>query len=104
MAWPFTTPVAPTFDTGVSAVPTGAPALVPGAGATTVYYVLGMVFTNTTAQAKTVTITDGAGAEVLAAYVVPAKEAKPFDYPFRPLTGIKWSASAAGVNGHIWGY
>jgi hypothetical protein len=28
----------------------------------------------------------------------------PKEYPFRPLTGLKWLASGAGVVGHLWWY
>jgi hypothetical protein len=99
MAWPFTTVNAPNLDTGPGqAVPTSATAIT-GAAA----WLLGAHFTNPSGSALTATVTDTAG-EILLQLEIPPGGEQPFEWPFRPTTGVKWSASGAGLLGQIWGY
>lgn len=99
MAWPFSNVAAPNFDTGPgSAVPTSA-----GAVTTGVTWLIGCVLTNTANVQRTVTITDTAGL-VVSEIVVPGLGEVPYEWPFRPVTGVKWSADGADVVGHLWGY
>jgi hypothetical protein len=98
--WPFASVAAPTFDTGPgAAVPTSA-----GSLTASVVWLLGAAFTNTNAAQRTVTLTDAAGA-VVDEFVIPGGASPdPKEYPFRPLTGLKWLADGAGVIGQVWGY
>jgi len=99
MAWPFSNVDAPNLDTGPgAAVPTSATSITTGDA-----WLLGAHFTNTGGVSHTVTVTDTAGA-VLCELKIPAGGEMPYDWPFRPTTGVKWSASAAGIIGHVWGY
>lgn len=99
MAWPFTSPVAPTLDTGFSPVPTS-----PASITTAVSYLVGGNFTNTTLDNLTITITDTAGAEIAKSIDVPPGVPVQLEWAFMPTTGLKWSASGAGVIGKLWGY
>lgn len=99
MSWPFTTVGAPNFDTGPGqAVPTSPTALT---AAQT--WLLGAHFTNPTVVAITVTVTDTAG-DVVGEVDLPATSEQPYEWPFRPVTGLKWGATATGVVGQLWGY
>jgi hypothetical protein len=100
MAWPFSNVAAPNFDTGPgSAVPTSA-------GVLTVdpVWLLCATFTNTNAAERVVTIADGSGAIVEEIIVPGGGSPEPKEFPFRPVTGVQWIASGAGVVGHLWGY
>jgi hypothetical protein len=100
MAWPFSNVVAPNFDSGPgSAVPTPTPAAV----TTGPMWLLGAVFTNTANAQRTVTLTDTAGL-IVSEIVVPGLGELPCEWPFRPVTGLKWSADGAGIVGQVWGY
>jgi hypothetical protein len=100
MAWPFASVSAPNGDTGPgTALPTSA-----GALSANPLWLIGAVFTNTNAAQRTVTLTDSSGA-IVDEFVVPGGASPdPKEYPFRPLTGLKWLASGAGVVGHLWWY
>jgi hypothetical protein len=100
MAWPFASVGAPNLDTGPGvAVPTGVGTITASA-----VWLLGAHFTNRTgANAVTVTVTDTAGL-VLCELKIPKGGEMPYEWPFRPTTGVKWFASATGALGHIWGY
>lgn len=99
MAWPFSNVAAPTLDTGPGvAVPTS-PGVVTAAQA----WLLGAHFKNGAVVSRTITVTDTAGG-VLCVIKVPAGAEQPYDWPFRPALGVKWSADGASVTGHIWGY
>lgn len=99
MAWPFTNVVAPTLDTGPGqAVPNSATVVTAAAA-----WLLGAHFTNPTAGALTITVTDTAGGILLQLEIPPGGE-QPFEWPFRPATGVKWSGNNVGLLGQIWGY
>ena len=99
MAWPFSTPVAPNLDTGPgAAVPTSATSIT-----TATAWLLGAHFTNTDAAERTVTMTNTAGA-ILAQLTLPPGAEMPYEWPFRPTVGVRWSASGTGVLGQAWGY
>lgn len=99
MAWPFSSVVAPNLDTGPGvAVPTS-----PGVVTASAAWLLGAHFKNGAAVSRTITVTDTAG-DVLCLLKIPAGAEQPYEWPFRPTTGVKWSADGATVTGHIWGY
>jgi len=99
MSWPFTSVIAPNFDTGPGVAVPAAPAVVTAAAA----WLLGAHFTNPSVAALIVTITDTAGG-ILAQLEIPPGGEQPYEWPFRPAAGVKWSASGVGVLGQIWGY
>lgn len=99
MAWPFSNVVQPNFDTGAG---TAVPA-VAGSLTTSVTWILGAHLTNTGSVQRTITITNTAGT-VLLAITLAAGSDQPYEWAFRPTTGIKWSADGVGVIGHVWGY
>lgn len=99
MAWPFTSVGAPNLDTGTGvAVPTSPTAITASAA-----WLLGGHFKNGAAVERTITVTDTAGA-TLCLLTLPAGAEQPYEWPFRPATGVKWSADGASVTGHVWGY
>lgn len=100
MAWPFgTNPVAPNLDTGPGiAVPTS-----PTPIDTVPCWLLGAHFTNQGSASITVTMTDDAGG-LLCKLKIPMGGEQPYEWPFRPAVGVKWSADLAGLKGHVWGY
>lgn len=99
MAWPFTSAPAPTFDTGIVAIPTSVTAVT-----TDIVWLMGLDLVNTTGTAITVTVTDSASQELLASVTIPGNAAVPIERPFKPVTGLRWVASGAGLKGHMWGY
>lgn len=99
MPWPFTSPLAPTLDTGFTPVPTS-----PASLSSTQQYLVGGNFTNTTSDNITVTLTDTSGAEIAKSIDVPPGSPVQLEWAFMPTDGLKWSASSAGVIGKIWGY
>jgi len=104
MGWPFTSAVAPSFDSDVQAVPTTA-ALVTGCPAiTTALWLMGAVFHNTTADLLTVTLQKGDGTVLMVIDVPASGVPVEREWAFLPLTGLKWVASGAGVTGKVWGY
>lgn len=99
MAWPFSNVVAPNLDTTPGfAVPTS-----PTAITVLTAWLIGAHFTNNDASARTVTVTDTAGSLLCKLELPPGAE-QPYEWAFRPVLGVKWSASGANVKGHIWGY
>lgn len=99
MAWPFSSVVAPNLDTGPGQAVPGSPTVVTAS----VAWLIGAHFTNTDAASQIVTVTDTAG-EVLCQLDIPPGGEQPYEWPFRPTTGVKWSASGSNVKGQIWGY
>lgn len=99
MGWPFSTAPAPTFDTGLMAVPTGLTVVTAGSP-----WLMGMTFANPTAAAINVTVTNTAGLALLPAMEIPAGLTISIEFAFQPAVGLKWLASGAGLNGQIWGY
>jgi hypothetical protein len=103
MAWPFTTPGPPNLDTTTGfAVPSGAPVDLPTpvAGAA---WLIGADFKNDSGGTILVTVIDGAG-NLIYKRSLPAGAQEPYEWPFKPVTGVKWGASGVGVLGHLWGY
>lgn len=101
MSWPFGSVVAPNLDTGPGAdVPTSA-----GVVTASPAWLLGAHFTNPTGTGTpiTVTLTNTAG-DVALSVEVPEGGELPFEWGFRPLAGVKWVASDAGLLGQVWGY
>lgn len=100
MPWPFTNVVAPTFDTGLVAVP----AVLTVVDATNPIWLLGALFSNPTAAGIDVTVTNSAGDPIVPAMEIPAGMVIPIPVPFPPCAGLKWLASGAGLKGQLWGY
>lgn len=99
MAWPFSNVGEPNLNQGPgAAVPTSSTAIT-GSQA----WLLGCVFKNNSAGTLTVTITDTAG-NIVEELTIPAEATLPYEWPFRPVNGVKWFASGAGMLGHVWGY
>ena|SRR5712691_1312584 len=99
MAWPFTSVNQPNLDTGPGvAVPTTSTAVTAAQA-----WLLGAHFTNPSAGVVTVTVTDTAG-DILCQLEIPSLAEQPYEWPFRPTLGVKWSASVAGLIGQVWGY
>jgi hypothetical protein len=100
VAWPFSSAGAPNLNTGPgSAVPT-----IAGSITASQAWLMGAHFTNTDASnTRTVTITDAAGA-IVAELALPPGAEQPYEWPFRPVTGLKWLADGTNVIGQIWGY
>lgn len=92
---------APTLNTGFMAVPTPSLTVI---SAVTTLYLYGFFFANTTSDPISVTVTDTAGLEILPARVVPPNDFISEGWALKPSIGLKWSATASGINGHIWGY
>jgi hypothetical protein len=105
LSWPFSSVVAPNLNSGIIELPASNTLVtgVPGTG--TALWLMGLTFTNTTDLMMTVSVTDGSDVALVSALEVPARDVVTRDFPFRPLTGLKWSASAAsGLRGQAWGY
>lgn len=99
MPWPATSIAQPNFDTGPGqAVPTSPTVVVAGN-----CWMLGAHFTNRGSTQQIVTVTDTAGG-VLCEVTIGAGQEQPYEWPFRPANGVKWSADGAGCVGQIWGY
>ena len=99
MAWPFSTVVAPSYDTGLVAVPTSltvATALSP--------WLLGMSFSNPTAGLITIRVTNTAGDDIVPTSELPAVTVLPLPFAFLPAVVLKVIASASGRKGQMWGY
>jgi hypothetical protein len=105
LAWPFSA-AAPSLDSGeVATVPTVATAVPNVTSTGTQTWLMGADFFNTTNEPITVTLTDGSNV-VFRTITIQAGSGpdKPIEWAFRPTVGVKWFASAAGLNGKIWGY
>lgn len=100
MAWPFSTAGAPNFDTGpgITIPVTPAAVLLVGNG-----WLLGAHLTNTAATEVTITITDTADT-IVSEVVIPGGSEQLYDWPFRPVNGVKISATMTGALAHVWGY
>jgi len=99
MGWPFTSVNPPNLDTGPGvAIPT-----VPTAITAAPAWLTGAHITNDGGSFVTITITNTAGG-VLGKILVPPGGEVPYEWPFRPTIGVKWSADVAGALGHLWGY
>lgn len=92
---------APDLDTGPgNTVPTSATSI----SASTTTYLLGAHFTNKDSVSRTIFLTTTAGVEILTR-VIPAGGEMPYEWPFRPLNGVKWRVSGGVLfTGHVWGY
>lgn len=67
-------------------------------------WLIGAHFTNTNAlDPAIITVTDTAG-NILCQLELPPGAEQPYEWPFRPATGVKWISTFANVKGHIWGY
>lgn len=61
----------------------------------------GAHFVNTAIAPNTITVTDTAG-KILVQNELPAGAVDPYIWNDRPANGVKWSATIAGMKGHIW--
>lgn len=103
MAWPFTSPASgPTSFAGPGAtVPTSATEIAGGAAV----WLLGLHFVNTGTVARTVIVTNSAGALVWKETIEAGSGSTPYAPTFEPCTGLKWSVDGGtDVVGHVWGY
>lgn len=99
MAWPFSSVGPPNLDIGPGvAIP-----LVPTVITASQAWLTGADMINDGASFVIVTVTNSAGA-VLAKVSIPPGGTQPYEWPFKPALGVKWSADVAGVIGHVWGY
>lgn len=99
MAWPFTTPANPPTSTAVGAtVPTSIGTVITGD-----VWMLGAHFTNQSASERLVTVKDDSNA-ILCQVLIPPSSEQPYEWPFRPTTGIHWVTDGANVLGQIWWY
>jgi hypothetical protein len=99
MAWPFSHVAAPNFDSGIVSVPTVATTV-----DSTALWLLGAHFNNPTTEDIKVSLTDNSNAKLIDEQFMAADGILSLNFPFMPCSGLKWSASAAGVNGKLWGY
>lgn len=100
MAWPFTSVGAPNLDTGPGvAVPTSVTVVTASTA-----WLLGGHFRNNDSVDRIITVIDTAGKDLVGPLTIPAGAEQPYEWPFRPSIGVKWSADGANVTGHLWGY
>lgn len=93
-------PAAATFDTGEGLeLPLVSTAIAVGG-----VRLLGAHFINTNADERIVTLTNTAGALVSQLRIPAGAEAPYPGNTDRPVDGLKWDATGAGVKGHVWGY
>jgi hypothetical protein len=105
MAWPFSGVVAPNLDSGLVELPSSSTLVTNVPATSTPIWLMGVSFTNTTGLPMTVSVTDGSDVVILDEVQIPAQDVLTREFPFRPLTGLKWFASAAtGLRGQVWGY
>src|ERR1051325_3973428 len=101
VVWPFTSITAPNFKASIQAVPTGSL----GSITASLIRVLGMWITNNAATELWVTVTDDPGAVVLNQYPIPANDMKELEaLRCMEVTGLKWQAEAAGLQGQVEGW
>lgn len=91
--------VYPTVIVDCDAVPASLTVVTPN-----VVRLMSIYFNNTTSGPITVTVTNTAGKEYISAFEVPAFMPISFEYGMLRMTGIKWQASALGLNGQVEGY
>lgn len=100
MSWPFSNVNQPNLDTTPGqALPLGSTAVFTGS-----LWLLGAHFSNTGAVERIVTVTDTAGKVICQVTIAGGGEPSPYEWPFRPVIGVKWFANGAGCVGQIWGY
>jgi len=99
MAWPFDVD-APTFNTGLMAVPTGLTVI-----STDTVYLMGAFFSNPSGTSITILLTNTAGDALAPTMEVPAGMAirVPIEL-FQPTVGLKWQAGGSGLKGQVYGY
>jgi hypothetical protein len=99
---PYTNCGATKFNVALVAVPTS-----PTAATATTTCLMSISFNNTTAGPLTITVTDGQGTPValVSSFSLPAYSTVGWSWPngVQMTTGVKWSASAAGVTGGMFG-
>lgn len=101
MAWPFTNVGAPNLDTGPGTpIPTTLGVVAAGD-----CWLVGAHFTSgpDAGDPIIVTVYDTAG-KILLQLSIPIGGEQPYEWPFRPVVGVKWVAGAVGLLGHVWGY
>lgn len=92
-------PFLPTFTTGTgAAVPVGLTVLT-----ALMVGIRGVHFHNGGASDSVVSVTDTSGAMVVGPIDLPIGADFDVTYDLRPALGLKWLATVAGVNGHVWG-
>jgi hypothetical protein len=102
----FITAVAPNFDSLLTAVPT-VDTLVPNATNVLPVWLGGIRFANTGGVQRTVRVTDGAGNIIVPDMPISGNAILKPDVgggDLEPIVGLRWSASGAGIEGHIWGF
>lgn len=102
----FITAVTPNFDSALVTVPQVDTA-VPNATNILPIWLGGIRFANTSALQRTVRVTDGAGNIIVPDIQVPGNSILKPDVgggDLEPVIGLRWSASGAGITGHIWGF
>jgi hypothetical protein len=104
MAWPFST-VQPSRDSGFVAVPVAAAAPA-GWDLVTASWVMGANFANGSDSEVFIFLADGAGNLIFPGIRLAARDAKPYEWPFMPTTGLQWWTNAPPnvVTGKVWGY
>lgn len=94
----------PTIDSGILVnIPTTLTA-VPTITTGQAFNLEGINFANTTSGQLTVTVSDGSGSLILCTETIPGYTTFQRIYNRMPITGLKWFASATGINGKAWGY
>lgn len=100
MAWPFAHVGAPNYDSGFVDVPDTLTVL-----SVATLWLMGANIVNDSDDEVTIRITDTAGQPIVPTIPVPARSVvPPYEWPFLPVTGLKWEASAAGLVAKVWGY
>lgn len=67
-------------------------------------WLLGGTFLNRSAADREIILTNTAGDEIFFVTIPANSPAQPFEWPFKPVEGLQWRASGAGVSGQLWGY
>lgn len=105
MAWPFSSAVAPNKDSGFVAVTNAPNSNPPNFDNVTAGWLMGVNFANGNNFDVFVYLADGAGNLIFPGLRIPANDAKPFEWPFMPTTGLQWWTTAPSlVTGKVWGY
>ena len=102
MAWPFSTPVVYTYDSGFAAV---AGSTTPASLTANTVYIMGAHFANSNSSVVAITLTDAAGGKILDGQEIPGNGA--FELPainMMPVVGLKVGADSTGVTAKIWGW
>jgi hypothetical protein len=114
MGWPFSTVVAPSFDSGLAFPGTPnsvALATVPNLLLTDPAWLLGAHYVNTRTTAVLITVVDGSGVAIISGFMLSAGASQPFEWAFLPIVGLQWKVTdmngvgiPSGVNAKFWGY